>query len=51
MYERMGKPEMTDELVKELKAEGNVKPLCEFEVRDSIKLKFTANCVYLVEIM
>ena len=50
MYERMGKPEMTDELVKELKAEGNVKPLCEFEVRDSIKLKFTANCVYLVEI-
>ena len=50
MYERMGMPEMTAELVKTLKAEGNIKPLCEFTVDDNIRLKFTANCVYLVEI-
>ena len=51
IYEKMGKPQMTDELVKVLKAEGNVKPLCEFTAEDNIELKLTANCVYLVEIM
>jgi hypothetical protein len=51
MYDRMGKPEMTDELVKILKAEGNIKPLCEFEAKENIKLELSANAVYLVEIM
>ena len=50
MYERMGKPEMTDELIRTLKKEGNVKPTAEFEIKENIKLRFEANAVYLVEI-
>ena len=50
MYERMGKPEMTDELIRTLKKEGNVKPTAEFGIKKNIKLRFEANAVYLVEI-
>ncbi|MBE6704665.1 MAG: hypothetical protein E7583_05335 [Ruminococcaceae bacterium] len=51
MYERMGKPEMTDEIIKVLKAEGNIKPISEFVIDGRIRLEFSANATYLVEVM
>ena len=48
-WERAGKPEMTDELLRELRAEGKMKPVASFIAgADSISLDFTPNATYLV---
>ena len=46
----MGEPEMDDETIKILRAEGNMKPVKEFVADGDITLDFTANCVYLIEV-
>lgn len=50
LYERMGKPEMTDDLVELLKREGDVKVQKEFLISGDIELELSANSTYLVEI-
>ena len=42
---------MTDEIIKVLKAEGNIKPISEFVIDGRIRLEFSANATYLVEVM
>ena len=48
-WERACKPEMTDELLRELRGEGKMKPFASFTAKsDSISLDFTPNATYLV---
>ena len=46
----MGEPEMSEDVIKTLRAEGNIKPYKEFIADGDIELKLTPNCVYLVEV-
>lgn len=50
LYKRMGEPEMDEETIKALRAEGNIKPIKEFTADGDIELNLTANCVYLIEV-
>ena len=50
MWERAGKPEMTAELLKELRAEGLLKPLKVHSGSEPIRLKLTPNATYLVTV-
>ena len=50
LYKKMGEPEMNAEVIKTLRAEGNIKPVKEFIANGDIELQLTANCVYLVEL-
>lgn len=50
MWERAGKPEMTDALLGQLREEGKLKPVWTQKGAEPIALKLTANCVYLVEV-
>jgi len=50
LYQKKGEGEMTREVIKELREEGRIKPVAEFDAKETISLKFTANCVYLVEV-
>lgn len=50
LYKKLGITEMTDEYIKILREEGNIKPISEFVYSDDskISLKLTSNAVYLV---
>ena len=50
LYKKMGEPEMSEDVIKTLRAEGNIKPYKEFIADGDIELKLTPNCVYLVEV-
>ena len=50
LYQKMGEPEMSEDVIKTLRAEGNIKPYKEFIADGDIELKLTPNCVYLVEV-
>ena len=36
--------------IKLLREEGNIKPVAEFDAKEKIDLRLTANCVYLVDV-
>ena len=50
MWERAGKPEMTDELLRELRAEGKLKPTRIQKGSEPVTLKLTPNCTYLITV-
>lgn len=53
-YEKMGKPEkLSEEQIKLLREEGNLKPVSQFVAckSDKISLRLTANSTYLVEVL
>jgi len=50
LYQKMGVSEIGEKEIKLLREEGNIKPVAEFDVKEKISLKLTANCVYLVEV-
>ena len=50
MWERAGKPEMTDELLRELRAEGKLKPTSVQKGSEPLNLKLTPNCTYLITV-
>ena len=50
MWERAGCPEMTEEFLKDLRAEGKLTPQRVQNGSEDLQLKLTANCTYLVEV-
>lgn len=50
MWERAGKPEMTDEMLKKLRAEGNLKPVKVQKGSEPILLTLTPNATYLIRV-
>ncbi|MBO5652653.1 MAG: hypothetical protein J6S44_00390 [Clostridia bacterium] len=48
LYEKMGLPEMTEEILHRLREEGNMKPVLKTVYSDPIPLSFSPNAVYLV---
>ncbi len=50
MWEREGKPEMTDEMLKTLREEGKLKPLKIQIGSEALTLKLTANATYLITV-
>ncbi|MBO5452730.1 MAG: hypothetical protein J6A69_02060 [Clostridia bacterium] len=50
LYQKKGITELTDADIKELREEGNIKPIAECTASDKIELKLTANSVYLIMI-
>ena len=48
MWERAGKPEMTDELLRQLRAEGKLKPMTVQKGNEPISVKLTPNATYLI---
>ena len=50
MWERAGKPEMTEALLKALREEGNLKPVKIQQGSEPITLSLTANCTYLITV-
>lgn len=50
MWERAGKPEMTDEMLKKLRAEGRLKPVKVQKGSEPITLTLTSNATYLVTV-
>ena len=51
MWERAGKPEMTDELLRKLRAEGKLKPTSVQKGSEPLSLKLTPNCTYLITVI
>ena len=50
-WERAGKPEMTDELLEQLREEGRLKPVAELVADgNSIPLPLTANATFLITV-
>ena len=50
-WERAGKPEMTDELLEQLREEGRLKPVAELVAKgNSIPLPLTANATFLITV-
>ena len=50
-WERAGKPEMTEEFLKQLREEGKMKPIAEFTATDDeLSLNLTPNATYLVTV-
>ena len=50
MWERTGKPEMTDDMLKALREEGRLKPTGIKKGSEPITLKLTPNCTYLITV-
>ena len=50
MWERAGKPEMTDDMLKALREEGRLKPTGIKKGSEPITLKLTPNCTYLITV-
>ena len=50
LYQKKGATDLSREDIKELREEGRIKPVAEFDAKEKISLKLTANCVYLVEV-
>lgn len=50
LYQKKGITELSEIDIKELREEGNMKPIAECTVSDKIELKLTANSVYLIMI-
>jgi len=50
LYQKKGITELSEKDIKELRDEGNIKPIAEYTVSDKIELKLTANSVYLIMI-
>ena len=48
MWERAGKPEMTEEMIKALREEGRLKPTSVQKGGEPLTLKLTPNCTYLI---
>ncbi len=48
LYQKKGITELSEKDIKELREEGNIKPIAEYAISDKIELKLTANSVYLV---
>ena len=50
MWERAGKPEMTEGMIKALREEGRLKPIRVQKGKEPIELHLTPNCTYLVTV-
>ena len=50
MWERAGKPDMTEERIKELRDEGKMKPVKVQSGSETLSLKLTSNCTYLITV-
>ncbi len=50
MWERAGKPEMTEDMLKALRKEGRLKPVRVQKGSEPLTLKLTANCTYLITV-
>ncbi len=50
LYQKKGIKELSDADIKELREEGNMKPVKEYNAEDKIELKLTANSVYMIAI-
>lgn len=50
LYQKKGITELSENDIKELRNEGNIKPIEEYTVNDKIELNLTANSVYLITI-
>ncbi len=50
MYERDGFPEMTDEMIKKLREEGQIKPLKVQTANEPINLHLSSNATYLITV-
>ena len=49
MWERLGRPEMTEPLLKQLREEGNIKPIAQFiATENSVSLDLTPNATFLI---
>ena len=48
MWERAGKPEMSEEMLKALREEGKLKPTSTQKGSEPLQLKLTPNCTYLI---
>ena len=48
-WERLGRPEMTEPLLKQLREEGNIKPIAQFiATENSVSLDLTPNATFLI---
>ena len=50
MWERAGKPEMTEEMLKALREEGILKPVKVQKGDEPLALSLTPNCTYLITV-
>lgn len=50
LYQRKNITELSAEDIKELREEGNIKPVAQYDATDSIPLTLTANSVYLITV-
>ena len=50
MWERAGKPEMTEDMIKSLREEGRLKPVRVQAGSEPLTLKLSANCTYLITV-
>ena len=50
MWERAGKPEMTEDMLRELRKEGRLKATATQSGSEPITLKLTPNCTYLITV-
>ena len=50
MWERAGKPEMTEDMLKALREEGRLKPTSVQKGSEPLTLKLTSNCTYLITV-
>ncbi len=50
LYQKKGITKLSEQDVKELREEGNIKPIAEYTATDKINLDLTANSVYLITI-
>ena len=50
LYQKKGITKLSDADIKELREEGNLKPISKYTISDKIEVKLTANSVYLIMI-
>ena len=50
MWERAGKPEMTEDMLKALRDEGRLKPANVQKGSEALTLNLTSNCTYLITV-
>lgn len=50
LYQKKGITELSENDIKELRSEGNIKPVAEFKLTDNVELNLTSNSVYLITI-
>lgn len=50
LYQKKGISELSDKDIKELRDEGNIKPVAQYTAKEKIELSMSANSVYLVAV-